>query len=90
MIVTLKSYLESLEERERVKPEEERRKVPNLVELAEVAGVHKATLSRFAGGQTRSLPFDMGVAILDELNRRGFKTNVNDILTYLPPEDTNL
>jgi transcriptional regulator with XRE-family HTH domain len=85
MIVTLKSYLETLAELERAKPEADRRQVPNLVELAAAAGIHKATLSRWASGQIRSLSFDTAIAILDELNKRGFRSDLSNILVYRQP-----
>lgn len=84
IVVTLKSYLERLVEGERVKHSSQR-SVPTLTDLAEVAGVNKATISRLANGGYKSLSFDIAVAILDELNRRGFPTRLDDIISYYPP-----
>ncbi len=84
MIVTLKSYLDTLEELERLKPERDRRKVPTLTELAAAAGIHKGSMSRIVNGQVRYLSFEVGSAILDELNRRGFSSDITDIVSYHP------
>lgn len=84
ILITLKSYLDRLIEEERVKAGS-RREVPSFNDLAEVAGVDRATISRLASGGFKSLTIRVLVAILDELNRRGFETTLDDIVSYHPP-----
>jgi DNA-binding Xre family transcriptional regulator len=86
MYVKLKSYLEELEELEQSRPAGQRREVPTLRDLAAAAGIHEVTMSKLVRGKIRSLTFDTGTAILDELHRRGFEADVSDILGYRPPE----
>jgi DNA-binding Xre family transcriptional regulator len=87
MYITLGAYLERLEAVERAKPEGARRDVPTMRELAEAAGISPVSLSRLVTGKVGSLNFKIARAILDELHRRGFDANINDILEYAPPEE---
>lgn len=82
MFFNLKSYLSELEAAERAKPEDERRDVPTLTDLANAAGVHKVTMSKLVQGRIHSLNFDIGAAIIAELRRRGFDTQPGDLLGY--------
>jgi DNA-binding Xre family transcriptional regulator len=84
IIITLKSYLDRLAEEERVKVGTQRQ-VPSFSDLADVAGVDRATISRLASGGFKSLTLKVLVAILDELNRRGFETSLEDIVAYRRP-----
>lgn len=87
MDVRLVSYLRRLRAIERRKPKEQRRKVPTMKELSEVANVDISSLSRFANGHTRSLNFDIVVPIMTEMWRRGFQIKIVDILKFEPPEE---
>lgn len=84
MYVKLSGYLEGLENLERSKPEGQRRDVPSMKELAEAAGIHPVTMSKLVTGKINSLNFGTGAAIIGELRRRGFNTDVADILAYRP------
>lgn len=84
MYIRLGEYLAGLEGLERSRPAAERRNVPTMRELAEAARINPVSMSRLARGRIRSLNFDIGAAILDELNRRGFPATPNDILAYVP------
>lgn len=86
MYVTLGPLLERLETIERTRPKEEQRDVPTMKELAAVAGITPVSMSRLVTGKVRSLNFETGAAILDELNRRGFEVGPSDILGYRQPE----
>lgn len=88
MYFRLGVYLEHLEAIERTRPEGQRRRVPTMKELAAAAHVNPANLSRLVTGRIGSLNFRIGVGILDELRRRGFPATPNDIIAYIPPEDT--
>lgn len=85
MYITLNAYLEGLEATERSKPEGARRSVPTMRELAEVAGISAVSMSRLATGKVNSLNFDTGAAIITEMRRRGFDTEIGDFVAYRPP-----
>jgi DNA-binding Xre family transcriptional regulator len=85
MFFRLSVYLEELAAIERTKPENQRRQVPTMKELAAAAHVNPANLSRLVTGRIGSLNFRIGVAILDEFHRRGFHATPNDIIAYIPP-----
>jgi DNA-binding Xre family transcriptional regulator len=82
MYIQLGAYLSKLENEERGLPEGKRRPVPTMRELAAAAGINPVTLSRLERGKIKSLNLEIGAAILDELNRRGFDTTPNDIIAY--------
>lgn len=82
LYVKLGPYLETLENEERLRPEAMRREVPTMKELAQAAGITPVSLSRLVRGKIKSLNFDTGAAIIAELRRRGFDTDVDDILAY--------
>ena len=86
VIITLKSYLQQLAEEEQLKPPAERRRVPTLTAIAERAGVHKTTVSRFVSGYTQSLSLPVVIAALDMLHERGFEADLTDIVSYRPPK----
>jgi len=58
-----------------------------MKELSEVAGVHPSRISRMVHGHTRSLNLDIAAIIMTEMWRRGFETQITDILTFELPED---
>lgn len=87
MIVTLKSYLADLEERELAKPREQRREVPSMAALARAAGVHPMTLSRWVTGETKTTNHEIVAVIIEELRGRGFNTSLSDIVAYRQPSD---
>lgn len=82
MYVTLSSYLRRLRAIERRKPEEERRAVPSMKKLAHAVGVHPSLISRMVYGHTRSLNIDVCASIISEMRRRGFQTEITDILKF--------
>lgn len=88
MIITLKSYLARLEDKERFKPEAARRKVPTITELSEskYVKVSRVQLQRIANGQVDSFKLSIGSGIIKDLRERGFDTNVSDILEYRDDE----
>lgn len=87
--VTLPSYLRRLRAEENRKPEEERLDVPTMKTLAEMAGIKPATLSSIVTRRTRSLNLDVAASIIDEMRRRGFNTQITDILRLEMEEDLN-
>lgn len=80
--VNIKPYLETLKLNERHKPEGEKLKVPSITELAEVAGLHRNSYRRLAQDQTSEVNKDAVAKTIAELRRRGFNTEINDILIY--------
>lgn len=87
MYVQLGSYLQQLRAIERRKPENERRHIPTVKELAEVTGVHPNSISRIVNGYTRRLNLDIAGMILVHIRRCGFQIEVSDILAIKLPED---
>jgi hypothetical protein len=84
--IRLKTYLSELCDIERSKPEHQRREVPNLTQLARIAGVHKVTMSRLARGKVTCINLDVACKIFDDLYIRGFQPRFNDFFIYIPPE----
>ena len=82
MIVKLKSYLATLEDVERFKPEAERRDVPTVTALAKDAGISRIQMQRIVGGDIQSLKLAVGAGIIRALRDRGFQTDVDDLLEY--------
>ncbi len=86
MYVTLKGYLAGLKDLEKLRAEGEQRDVPSLTDLARAAGIHPMTISRWVGGGIQATNHETIAAIIAEMRRRGFNTEVSDILAYQPPE----
>lgn len=82
MYITLKRYLTRLEEIESRKPEEERKHVPNLSELAKSLKMHQTSISRLANNQISQLNLDTGDRIISEMRRRGFSMQTTDLVEY--------
>lgn len=80
--ITFKSYLIRLKEIERARPEEERREVPTIPDVARAAGIHQVTASRLMHGHVSRVSLDKVAAILDVMNNRGFETKITDFFTY--------
>lgn len=87
--LALKALLLRLEAEELQKPLGQRRAVPTAVELAQVAGVHRATIYGYLSGDVKRLNLEAGAAILSELWRRGFLVGVSDLLIFHPPTQAN-
>lgn len=88
MYITLSSYLQELRAKESSKPEEERLDVPMMKTLAEVAGVTPSTLSFIAKGRTKSFNLSTFASIIGEMRRRGFNTQITDILKFEMPGES--
>lgn len=82
MIITLNSYLARLKDEERFKPKEERRKVPTISDLAEVAKVSRVQMQRIVGGDVQSLKLVQGSRIIRFMRKAGFSMDVSDLLEY--------
>ena len=63
MYVQLDAYLRRLRAIEGRKPENKRRNVPTMTQLAEVAGISRNSLSRISRGYTKSLNLEIAGAI---------------------------
>ena len=87
MYIRLKPYLEELELKEEAKPETLRRPTPTMKDIAEAVGYNPVSMSRLATGKIRSLNFDLGAAIIEEVRRWGFPMEVTDLITYQPITD---
>jgi DNA-binding Xre family transcriptional regulator len=88
--VTLASYLQELAGVEGRKPAHQRRSVPTITELADTIGISRVALSNLANDNKKLLNAETLGAVLTELRRRGFKTELSDILTaYAEPTETS-
>ena len=56
--------------------------MPTLTELAEVVGMHRTPFYRIGNNQVSKLDLDTLAAIIAELRRRGFATDIVDMLVY--------
>ncbi len=83
--VQLGYYLKRLRAFERRKPANAQRDVPTVSELADIIGVNPNRLFRLIHGHTRSLNFDMAADIMVEMWKRGFDTEITDILRIERP-----
>lgn len=88
MYVTLPSYLRRLRAEESGKPEEERLSVPTMTTLAKVAGITQGSLSSIVTRRTKSLNLDVAASIIGEMRRRGFNTQITDILKFEMPGES--
>lgn len=86
VLVNLKSYLADLERDELAKPKEQRREIPTLADLADTVGMHRISFYRIANNQVGKL--DLGIAnqVIEEMRRRGFPMEVDDLLVYVPSQ----
>ena len=84
--IQLNAYLSRLKGNEGYKQKTQRRQVPTYGELAEEVGISPVTMSRIANGHVKQLNLDTADSIINALRRRGFTTDINDLLVYYPPE----
>lgn len=83
IIVTLNSYLDRLAEIESTKHKSDRLPVPSIAELAEAVGIGRSGLGRIANNQIGNLNRKVLAKTIAELRRRGFDTQVSDVLVYV-------
>lgn len=84
MIIKLKSYLASLEEEERTKPSQDRRRIPTITDLAKHIGISRIQMQRIASGNISSLKLDVADRIITEMRKQGFPMDVGDLIGYRP------
>jgi DNA-binding Xre family transcriptional regulator len=80
--IQLDAYLDRLKGAEGYQRVSERRQVPTYVELANESGISPVTLSRIANGHIKQLNLSVLASIITSLRRRGFATDVSDLLVY--------
>ena len=78
---TLTRHLDHLRRLERTRPKAERRRTPSMRELSAAIGFHPNSLLNLSSNGT-ALSFVTGAKIILELRRRGFPTEVGDLLEY--------
>ncbi len=83
--IQLDAYLERLKATEKQQPIRERRQVPTYLELANESGISPVTLSRIANGHIKQLNLSVLDSLITSLRRRGFATDVGDLLVYHAP-----
>jgi len=79
--VTIKRYLASLEEAERLKPPKERN-FQNLTTIANEANIHYTVISRFANNRMGRIDVQTLDKILTAFHKLGHKTGVGDLLEF--------
>jgi transcriptional regulator with XRE-family HTH domain len=80
-VVDIRGYLDQLQSAEETKPANERKPVPTISHLAEVAGMSRQAMSNLANGRTRLVNLDVLAAVIIELRRWGFtETDLRHIL----------
>jgi len=89
MFITLRSYMNRLAAIEKSRPEDQRRHVPSMEDLAKEVGVHPVTMSNIANSNIRQLNLETGGRIISAMRRRGFSMQVTDLLDYREADDTN-
>jgi len=85
--ISFKSYLTGLQSAEELKPVEQRREVPTVKDLAQVAGVHEVTLHNIVNGKVKQLNLETMQKVLDEMWRYGFEPRITDFIRYEPPKE---
>ena len=84
VVVTLKEHLTNLESAENRKPPALRRHVPTIGELAKATSLTRQGLYRFADSDAKMVNLSVLSAVISELRRLGFSTELTDILTPYP------
>jgi protein-disulfide isomerase-like protein with CxxC motif len=84
MYITLRSYLNHLEEVEQSKPAHQRRKVPLLNEIAADIGLTPTAMSNIVNNNIKQLSLQTGGKIIAAVRARGFPMEVGDLVAYRP------
>ncbi len=88
MYIALRPYLKSLDEAEKAKPVEERRRVPSIEELAHEIGIHRVTFRNIANGNIKQLNLELGGKIISTMRRFGFPMQETDLIRYQPDDNS--
>lgn len=89
LYLTLKSYLQRLQEIEDSKPEPLRRIVPTMEEIAMDAGITSVAISNIVTNKIKQLSLQTGGKIIVAVRARGFPMEVTDLLALRPPISEN-
>ena len=84
--VILGEYLRRLELEELGKPPAQRRTIPTITELAAVVGISRVAMSNLANDNMKLVNLKTLAAVLTELRRRNFDTELSDLLAAHPRE----
>jgi hypothetical protein len=84
MYITLRSYLEHLEELEASKPPHQRRPVPTMAQIASDIGISAVAMSNIASNKIRQLSLDTGAKIIAAVRSYGFPMDVSDLIAFRP------
>lgn len=87
MYITLKSYLERIEEVENSKPPPQRRPVPTMAEIADDIGLSTVAMSNIATNKIKQLSLETGGKIIAAMRARGFPMEAADLVAYRPADD---
>ena len=84
--VTLQDHLKRLEVAELSKLPNNRKKIPSLPDLAEAVGVTRQAMHNLATNRVTLVNLTILSAVLSELRRQGFPTDVSDVLVAYPAD----
>ncbi len=82
IVVTLREHLAQLKKAERLKPESQRRKVPDLTTLARETRCHYTTLQRIASNRVSQIDIRKIEAVIKAMHQHGFDTTLTDLLKH--------
>ena len=84
--VTLGDYLRRLELTELNKPKAHQRDIPTITDLADAVGISRVAMSNLANDNMKLVNLRTLSAVLSELRRRGFDTELGDLMAAHPAE----
>ena len=86
--IVLREYLKRLQAIETLKDKgQEKKDVPSLAELADLAGLHRGSIFRIAGNKGSSIHFKTANTIIKVMRKEGFDMKLSDLVIY--EEDEN-
>lgn len=87
MYISFRTYLKGLDDAEREKPIEERRRVPSIDELAHEVGVHPVTFRNIANGNIKQLNLELAGKIITVMRKLSFPMQETDLIRYQPEDE---
>ena len=77
--LTIDAFLTRLEAEKKANPSD-KRDVPSIPELAKAAGVSRGAMYNLVTGRVKHVNIELLTAVANELRRRGFEVQVDDLL----------
>lgn len=83
--LTLDAFLSRLEAEVKGNPRD-KRDVPSIPELAEAAGVSRGAMYNLVKGHVKHVNLELLTAVVNELRRRDFEVELDDVFAMYPRE----